>query len=170
MSEAKQLGKYEIVEEIGRGGFAVVYRARDPDLDRIVALKVLAPHLTWDPRFVERFRREARAVARLRHPNIVVVHEIGEEAGQVFIAMEYLAGRTLAQVIADEGALPLEKTMAILGQITDILPTGSNDVYVVHGERGESLIPAIEGVVKCVEPERGRVIVELIKGLVQSEA
>jgi 16S rRNA processing protein RimM len=58
----------------------------------------------------------------------------------------------------------------LLGQITDILPTGSNDVYVVHGERGELLIPAIEGVVKCVEPERGRVIVELIKGLSQSEA
>jgi serine/threonine-protein kinase len=69
MPEPKRIGKYEILEEIGRGGFAVVYKARDPDLDRVVALKVLAPHLTWDPTFAERFRREAQATAPTSSPS-----------------------------------------------------------------------------------------------------
>jgi serine/threonine protein kinase len=120
-----QIGKYEIIEEIGRGGLAAVYKARDPDLGRAIALKVLAPHLTWDQQFVERFRFEARAVAQLRHPNIVVVYEIGEAEGQVYIAMEYLNGRTLQQVIADEGALPPDRAVAILAQVADHSPLPS---------------------------------------------
>jgi serine/threonine-protein kinase len=121
MSESKHLGKYEIIEEIGRGGFGTVYKARDPDLGRTIALKVLAPHLTWDQQYVERFRLEARAVAQLRHPNIVVVHEIGEAEGQVYIAMEYLSGRTLQEMIADEGPFLLDRTVVILEQVADAL-------------------------------------------------
>ncbi|MHC4620786.1 MAG: bifunctional serine/threonine-protein kinase/formylglycine-generating enzyme family protein [Planctomycetota bacterium] len=116
-----KLGKYEIIEEVGRGGFAVVYKARDPDLDRLVALKVLAPHLTWEREFAARFQNEAKSAARLRHPNVVTIYETGEEDGQLYIAMEYLEGRTLAQVIEDEGALPLERVLAILGQVADAL-------------------------------------------------
>jgi serine/threonine protein kinase len=82
----RRLGKYEILESIGRGGFATVYRARDTVLDRAVALKVLAPHLIWDPEFVARFKQEARVAAHLRHPNIVAIYEIDEVEGQLFIA------------------------------------------------------------------------------------
>jgi serine/threonine protein kinase len=117
----KRLSKYEILEEIGRGGFAVVYKARDTTLDRIVALKVLAPHLSWEPQFVAQFHREAKAVAKLRHPHIITVHEIGEEENQLFIAMEYLQGRSLAQMLTEEGALPLEQAVTILEQVADAL-------------------------------------------------
>jgi formylglycine-generating enzyme required for sulfatase activity/serine/threonine protein kinase len=116
-----ELGKYEILEEIGRGGFAVVYMARDIELDRLIALKVLKPYWTDEPGFVTRFRREARVAARLRHPNVVTVHETGEAEGQLYIAMEYLPGRTLRQFLEAEGALSLEQALPILEQVADAL-------------------------------------------------
>lgn len=105
MASPKDIGKYEILGGIGRGGFAVVYKARDPDLNRVVALKVLAPHLTWDP-FAERFR-EAQATANLRHSNIVTIHEVGQADEHLYIAMEYLSGSTLAELLKAEGVTPL---------------------------------------------------------------
>ncbi|HOU13085.1 MAG TPA: SUMF1/EgtB/PvdO family nonheme iron enzyme [Anaerolineae bacterium] len=115
------IGKYEILEELGRGGFATVYKARDSDLERIVALKVL--HASWanEPDFTLRFRNEARAAANLRHPHIVTVYEAGEAAGQLFIAMEYLPGRTLREWLEAEGALSLEQALPVLEQIADAL-------------------------------------------------
>jgi serine/threonine protein kinase len=121
MADLRRIGKYEIVEEIGRGGFAAVYKARDLDLDRVVALKVLAPHLTWDATFAKRFRLEARATAKLRHPNIVTIYEVDETEGQLYIAMEHLPGRTLAALLKAEGAMPLERAVVILEQIGDAL-------------------------------------------------
>jgi formylglycine-generating enzyme required for sulfatase activity len=116
-----KLGKYEILEEIGRGGFAVVYKARDTVLDRIVALKVLHPHWTADAGFVARFHREARAAANLRHPHIVTVHDAGEAEGQLYIAMEYLPGRTLRALLEAEGPLSLEQALPILEQTAEAL-------------------------------------------------
>ena len=114
MTEPKRLGKYEILGEIDRGGFAVVYKARDTGLDRIVALKVLHPYWTADPDFAARFRREARAAARLRHPNVVTVYEA---EGQLYIAMEYLPGRSLQALLEAQGLKVVTgaKTEAILG-------------------------------------------------------
>jgi formylglycine-generating enzyme required for sulfatase activity/tRNA A-37 threonylcarbamoyl transferase component Bud32 len=117
----RELGKYELLEEIGRGGFAVVYKARDIELDRVIALKVLKPYWTDEPGFVTRFRREARVAARLRHPNIVIVYETGEAEGQLYIAMEYLPGRTLRQFLEAEGMLSLERALPILEQVADAL-------------------------------------------------
>jgi serine/threonine protein kinase len=168
MTKPKQIGKYEILEEIGRGGFAVVYKARDTTLDRIVALKVLAPHLSWEPEFAEQFRREAKAVARLRHPNVVFVHEIGEEEGQLYIAMEYLQGRTLAQILTEEGTLPLEQAASILEQMAnaldhahgkgvlhrDIKP-GNIMVMMEEGERAGPHATLMDfGLVKAIEGSR----------------
>jgi formylglycine-generating enzyme required for sulfatase activity/predicted Ser/Thr protein kinase len=115
------LGKYEILEEIGRGGFAVVYKARDTSLDRVVALKVLDLYWAKDPSFVTRFGQEARGAARLRHPNIITVYEAGEAEGQLFIAMEYVPGLTLRELLEREGALPLERASSILEQVADAL-------------------------------------------------
>ena len=100
------LGNYQILEEIGRGGMAIVYRAYQPSLNRNVAIKVLPPHFTFDRQFVQRFLREAQAAASLRHSNIVVVHDVGEQDGLYYIVMEYLEGRTLEQLIEREGPLP----------------------------------------------------------------
>ena len=116
-----RIGKYEIIEELGRGGFATVYKARDVELDRVVALKVLHPYYAEDRQFVERFRQEARAAARLRHPHIVTVYDAGEAGDRLYIAMEYLPGRTLQALLEAEGALPLERALPILEQVAEAL-------------------------------------------------
>lgn len=115
------LGNYQIIEEIGRGGMAIVYRAYQASLNRDVAIKVLPPQLAFDRQFVERFLREARAAAGLNHPNIVVVHDVGEERGVYYIVMEYLRGRTLKQVIEQEGALSPARASRIVDQIASAL-------------------------------------------------
>jgi serine/threonine protein kinase len=133
----EEFGKYKIIEEVGRGGFAAVYKAVDTTLDRTVALKVLAPHLLWDPAFVQRFQREARLAANLKHPNVVIIHEFGQEAGTIYIAMEFLVGQTLKEVILEEGALPPARIVNMVGQIASAgnrrpgLPLGGR---VAHGQ------------------------------------
>jgi formylglycine-generating enzyme required for sulfatase activity/tRNA A-37 threonylcarbamoyl transferase component Bud32 len=118
----KELGKYEILKEVGRGGFAVVYKARDTTLDRVVALKVLRPHVAEDNTFVRRFKQEARTAAGLYHPHIVTIYEVSEEAGQHYLAMAFLPGHTLDErLAAAEGPLPLEKTVSILEQVASAL-------------------------------------------------
>ena len=115
-------GKYEIIEEIGRGGFAVVYKARDPTLDRIVALKVLHAHVAENQRFLRRFEQEARTAARFDHPNIVTIYEVGEAAGQHYIAMSYLPGRGLDKVLEEaDGPLPLAQVVDIVAQVAAAL-------------------------------------------------
>ena len=115
------LGRYTIRAELGRGGFATVYRALDTTLEREVALKVLKPGWTDDPRAVERFMREARLVARLKHPNIVTIHDVGQVEGRLFIAMELVPGRSLQRVVAEDGPLPWEGALAILEQTASAL-------------------------------------------------
>ena len=117
----KQLGNYKILEELGRGGMAVVYRAYQQSLNRYVAIKVLPSQFAFDREFVERFQREARAAAGLRHPNIVVIHDVGQEAGTYYIVMEYLEGRTLKQVIEREGPLPAGRATRIMEQVAAAL-------------------------------------------------
>jgi formylglycine-generating enzyme required for sulfatase activity/predicted Ser/Thr protein kinase len=117
----RRIGKYELLEEIGRGGFAVVYRARDVELDRLVALKGLRPALGDDPDFVARFKREARAAAGLKHPNIVTVYDAAQIDGQLIIAMEYVEGHTLRDELHTQGALPLDRALEILEQIAGAL-------------------------------------------------
>lgn len=109
------LGKYQIEREVGRGGFAVVYQAHDPSLGRRVALKVPHAWLLTDPKFVERFRREARLAANLTHPHIVTIHEIGEEQGVPFIAMEWLEGMPLDQWLETVKPSPQAVLQALLG-------------------------------------------------------
>jgi eukaryotic-like serine/threonine-protein kinase len=103
-------GRYETGEKLGTGGMSNVYKATDLILERTVAVKVLAEHLSDDERFVERFRREALAVARLIHPNIVQVYDTGEDRGRHYIVMEYVAGRSGAQILQRSG--PVEPEVA----------------------------------------------------------
>lgn len=107
---------YELLEEIGSGGFGRVYRARDLGLEREVAIKVLHPSLTADPAVMERFRREAQLAARVRHPNIVSIYDIRSRAGLQWYTMELVPGTSLAQLVLRQGPLSVDQTLRILDQ------------------------------------------------------
>ena len=115
------LGRYRIESLVGRGGMGAVYLATDMQLDRRVALKVLSPELTNDERFRNRFITESRIAASLDHPNIVPVYEAGEIDGQLFIAMRYIDGHDLSDVVAERGALPIPLAVRIVGAIAAAL-------------------------------------------------
>jgi serine/threonine-protein kinase len=114
------LGSYRIVEQIGMGGMATVYKAYDPDTDRYVAVKVLSHHYSQEPTFLERFRQEAKAVAGLQHPYILPVHAYGEQDGTAYLVMPYMDTGTLRDVLS-RGALPLRETSRLLGQTASAL-------------------------------------------------
>ena len=113
------LGRYEIAERIGRGGMASVYRARDLDLSMDVAIKVRAAQQDEDPTFVERFRNEAQAVASFVHPNIITVHDFGEDRGVTYIVMEYVTGGTLYDLLSR--SLPLDEVLKLIGPLAQAL-------------------------------------------------
>lgn len=115
------LGQYQILDELGRGGMAIVYKAWQPSLRRYVALKVLLPYLIDDHEFVQRFQQEAIVAANLNHTNIVTIYEVGQQEGRIFITMEYVDGRSLEQLVLDEGGIPLDRTVRILQQVADAL-------------------------------------------------
>ncbi|MGE5803443.1 MAG: serine/threonine-protein kinase, partial [Gemmatimonadota bacterium] len=122
---------YELLEEIGSGGFGRVYRARDLALERDVAIKVLHPALTADPGVTERFRREAQLAARLRHPNIVSIYDIMGRAGLTWYSMEYVPGSNLAQVIQRHGNFAVAQTERLLLEGLSALEHAHN-VGLIH--------------------------------------
>ena len=107
-----QVGPYQILERLGQGGMATVYKAYHPALDRYVALKVLHPAFMEDPNFLERFRREARVVARLDHPNIVPIYDFSEHEGQPYLVMKFIEGETLKARL-QRGRLSVEEIMVV---------------------------------------------------------
>jgi eukaryotic-like serine/threonine-protein kinase len=106
-------GRYEVIRAIGWGGMAEVYLASDRFLGRRVAVKVILQRYAEDDRFVARFRREARAAASLGHPNVVAVHDVGVHEGSPFLVMEYVPGRTLTELVRDQGPLPPDRVCEI---------------------------------------------------------
>ncbi len=127
-----ELGDYRIVRELGRGGMAVVYEAEQLSLRRAVALKVLRNHLTLEPRHVERFQREARAAAKLAHPNVVPIHAVGADGGHAWIAFELVRGPTLANVIATLRGLRARPSAADLSRASGAGELASYPGYA-HG-------------------------------------
>jgi serine/threonine protein kinase len=114
-----QVGPYQVVEQIGRGGMATVFKAYQPALERMVALKVLPDVLAEDPDFRERFRREAVAIAKLRHPSILTVYDHGEFDDQLYIVTEFVEGGTFAGELGKPLGVP--RTRDVLGAIASAL-------------------------------------------------
>ena len=133
MAENPQLlaGRYEFVRFVARGGMSSVYLARDIRLDRPVAVKVLFAGLADNPSFVERFRREALAAARLNHPRIVRVYDSGQDSGTYFIVMEYIEGQTLSKVLKQEGALTMPTALRIGEDVAEAL-ADAHKQNVIH--------------------------------------
>jgi len=115
-----KLAHYEITQHLGSGGMGDVYRARDPRLNRDVAIKTLPQRLAMNGKLRERFQREAETIANLQHPNICVLHDVGEQDGTSYLVMEYLEGETLAQRLA-KGPLPLDQALQYAIEISDAL-------------------------------------------------
>jgi WD40 repeat protein len=124
-AQLRRVGDYELLEEIGRGGMGVVYRARQVSLKRVVALKMILAGEFASPESVRRFRNEAEAAARLRHPNIVTIHEVGEESGQHYFAMELIEGPGLAALVRD-GPLPARRAATYLKAVAEALAHAHN--------------------------------------------
>jgi tRNA A-37 threonylcarbamoyl transferase component Bud32 len=126
----QHLGPYRILEQIGVGGMATVYKAYQPAMDRHVAIKVISPHFAQDEKFLKRFSREARAVARLEHAHILPVHDFGEAEGRPYLVMRYLEAGTLKDQIA-QGTLPPREVSRIVGQVGSALDY-AHRMGVVH--------------------------------------
>ena len=115
-----RLGPYEILSPLGAGGMGEVYRARDPRLNRLIAIKVLPGAAATDAERRERFEREAHAIAALNHPNIVTIYSVEQADGQFFITMELVEGRSLAETMPKSG-LPLDRLLKIAIPIADAM-------------------------------------------------
>jgi tetratricopeptide (TPR) repeat protein len=123
--------RYQIVGELGRGGMGIVYKVKDTVLDRLVAFKVLPQALTENPQAIANFMREAQAAAKLNHPNIVTVYDTGEQQGRYYIAMEYVEGTTLKEILRRRGAISPSGILHVLVQICEALAY-AHEKKVVH--------------------------------------
>jgi serine/threonine protein kinase/cytochrome c-type biogenesis protein CcmH/NrfG len=147
----QRIGKYEILERVGRGGMGSVFRAYDPMLDRAVALKVISSDSDATEELRARFFREAQACARLNHPNIVTVHDLGEADGQLFIVMELLEGQELRQIIADRKIADLEDKLSIIAQICDGLDFAHQKGIVHRDVKPSNILVLRNGQVKILD-------------------
>ena len=115
------LGKYELLERVGQGGMAAVYKAHQPTIDRFVAVKVLHSHLAENAEFLERFKREAKGLGSLRHPHIVSVIDFDVADGWYYMVMDFIEGETLESVLARRGRLPVDEALALTAQLAGAL-------------------------------------------------
>src|SRR5260370_42706344 len=129
----ERLGKYEIISEIGRGAMGAVYKARDPLIGRLVALKTITTGMSAPANSLERFYQEARSAGALQHPNIVTIYELGHERNPPFIAMEFIEGGILDQFIEQQQVLPLSVKLEYILRVCEAL-SYSHRHNVVHGD------------------------------------
>jgi eukaryotic-like serine/threonine-protein kinase len=150
LAAGTRLGPYEILAPLGAGGMGEVYRARDTRLGRDVAIKVLPASVSDNPDRLRRFEREARSASALNHPNIVVIHDIGESASGSYIAMELVEGQTLRDVLG-HGALPVKRLLAISAQVADGLSRAHADGIVHRDLKPENIMVRSDGFVKVLD-------------------
>ena len=144
-------GRYEMLEKVGNGGMATVYKAKDKVLNRFVAVKVLKEEFTTDEEFVKRFNIEAQSAAGLTHPNIVSVYDVGQEDEIHFIVMELIQGKTLKEIIKEEGTLPWKWSVNIAIQIASALEMAHKNNIVHRDIKPHNIIITEDGVAKVTD-------------------
>lgn len=150
--EGRLLGnRYEIIEKIGIGGMATVYKAKCHVLNRYVAVKVLRDEFTTDEEFIKRFNTEAQAAASLTHPNIVSVYDVGNEGNLYYIVMELIKGKTLKEIILEEGALSWKWCIRVAIQIASALETAHKNSIVHRDIKPHNIIITEDGVAKVTD-------------------
>ncbi len=151
VSDMKMLGKYQIEKRIGAGGMGTVYLARDTLLKRVVALKVLSRDKAQNPTLVKRFQAEAQAAAQLRHENIVAVYDSGEADGYLFIAMEYVEGQDLFEMVQRRGVTPPKRSIEIIKQVAAALQHAYEQNIVHRDIKPSNLLIRRDGLVKLTD-------------------
>jgi serine/threonine-protein kinase len=146
-----QFGSHEILSLLGKGGMGEVYRARDLKLKREVAIKILPDEFSLDPDRVSRFQREAELLASLNHPNIAAIYDLAEVSETRFLVLELVEGKTLAEVIASRGALPVEEALNIAIQICDALETAHQKGVIHRDLKPANIKIAPDGKVKLLD-------------------
>jgi serine/threonine protein kinase/tetratricopeptide (TPR) repeat protein len=150
LATGTNFGRYEVIGLLGAGGMGEVYRARDPRLDREVALKVLPPHLARDREALMRFEREARAVAALAHPNVVILHDCGTEASVFYVVMELLPGESLRKRLA-RGPIPWPQALEMASEIAEGLSAAHAKGIIHRDLKPENIFVSPEGHVKILD-------------------
>ncbi|MFH1377782.1 MAG: protein kinase [Planctomycetota bacterium] len=152
MSRTQRIAGYEIIELVGSGGMGAVYRARQISMDRIVALKVMSGTFAKDHVFVDRFIREARASAKLSHPNIIRGIDVGESEDVLFFAMEFVDGVSLKTIIDQNGPIPVNEALIILEQLLDALEYARTSAAIVHRDiKPDNILLTTDGSAKLCD-------------------
>ncbi len=153
-------GRYRLVELLGQGGMATVYRARDAQLDRDVAVKLLRPELGRDPEFLARFRDEARSAASLGHPNIVAVFDFGEDESGPYIVMELVDGQDLASILRGQGPLAPRQAARISAEVAKALQAAHARGLVHRDVKPSNILISRDGRVKVADFGIARAVTE----------
>ncbi|HHX14383.1 MAG TPA: Stk1 family PASTA domain-containing Ser/Thr kinase [Clostridiales bacterium] len=151
MSSRILAGRYELVEKIGDGGMAVVYKARCRLLNRHVAVKILKPEFTRDAKFIENFRKESQAAASLTHPNIVNVYDVGREGGINYIVMELIEGQPLSEIIRERAPLSVDETVTITKQIASALSFAHKNHIIHRDVKPHNIMITEDGIAKITD-------------------
>jgi serine/threonine protein kinase len=147
----QHIGRYEVLEEVGRGAMGVVFRARDPLIGRPVAVKTITTGIAEDPELLERFRREAMAAGGLQHPNIVTIYEMSDSDGLPFIAMEYLEGESLEKAISSQSPMRLAQKLGHMVQACRALDYAHRRGVIHRDIKPANIMVTLEGVAKVVD-------------------
>lgn len=151
MSNKLLAGRYELIEKIGEGGMAIVYKGKDRLLNRYVAIKILRPEYTKDEEFIESFKRESQASARLSHPNIVGVYDVGKEGNIHFIVMELIEGKVLSEVIKEKGRIEYKEAISIIRQVASALSLAHKNQIIHRDIKPHNILITSTGVAKLAD-------------------